>query len=247
MTDDTEKFHNEALLNSKKLYRDESILKISRQLLHKLDEYNYSYLWRSGGLPIIQTPADIVALQEVIWDTKPTCIIETGVARGGSLINSAMCMHLNGTNGTVIGIDIDIRHHNKTRIETHKFSEYIDLVEGSSDSIEIFNKVNNRIKDTDRVMVILDSNHTYDHVLKELRLWGKLVTKGCYLVVADTMLYYATEQVKGSTHWESGDDPLSALKTFLSEDNSGKFMLDEAINGKLIFSGCFNGYLECLK
>lgn len=238
-------FERERKVNSEALCDDKEILKLSRQLLHELDQYKYSYLWKSGGLPIIQTPADIVAQQQIIWDTKPTIIIETGVARGGSLINSAMSMELNGGRGFVFGIDIDIRRHNRDNIKSHKFSNRIKLFDGSSTDPKIYDEVKSHITIEDRVMLVLDSNHTFDHVLKELTLWGNIVTKGCYLVVADTMLHYATKQVSGSTLWESGDDPLAALNEFIRHND--KFEADNEINGKLIFSSSYRGYMRAVK
>jgi len=236
-----EEFKFEGMRNSKLLGKDEKVLKLSRQLLHELDDYKYSYLWTSGGLPIIQTPADIVAQQEVIWETKPTVIVETGIARGGSLINSAMSLELNGGRGLVLGIDVDIRAHNREVIEEHRFFNRIEMFEGSSTDQSVYERVKKFIKPSDRVMVVLDANHTYEHVLAELHLWGGLVTQGCYLVVADTMLHYATKEVSGSTQWKRGDDPLSALNEYLK--TTKKFRSDDEMNGKLIFSSSFNGYM----
>lgn len=242
---DIEKFEKDRQLFSQSLCGDKKILDLSRELLHQLDDYKYSYLWTSGGLPIIQTPADIVVQQEIIWETKPNIIIETGVARGGSLINSAMSLELNGGNGLVLGIDIDIRHHNRLAIENHKFSNRIKLFEGSSIDQAIYKKVCSYIQPEDRVMVVLDSNHTYSHVLNELNLWAPLVSRGCYLVVADTMLYYATREVEGSTKWKSGDDPLSALNEYTKRCD--RFESDKSVNGKLIFSSSFNGYMRAIR
>lgn len=239
---DIQEFELERMRNSELLGEDEKLLSLSREFLHALDDYKYSYLWSSGGLPIIQTPADIVVQQEVIWETKPTIIVETGVARGGSLINSAMSLELNGGRGYVFGIDIDIRKHNREKIEGHKFSKRIKLIEGSSIDKSIYEQVASFIEPHDRVMVVLDSNHTFSHVLSELDLWGELVTQGCYLVVADTMLFYATKEVAGSVKWKSGDDPLSALQEYIKKTN--KYVPDDAINGKLIFSSSFKGYMK---
>jgi len=239
---DINAFELEKKHNGKMLAKDDKILKLSRELLHELDNYKYSYLWNSGGLPIIQTPADIVAQQEIIWETKPTIVIETGIARGGSLINSAMALELNGGSGMVIGIDIDIREHNRKKIEEHKFKDRIKMFQGSSTDASVFEKVKEQIKPSDRVMIVLDSNHTFDHVLAELKLWGGLVSKDCYLVVADTMLYYATKDVVGSTKWKSGNDPLSALNEYLL--TTDKYIADDVMNGKLIFSSSFNGYMK---
>ena len=238
-------FELDRKINSESLYEDARVLKLSRQLLHELDNYKYSYLWKAGGLPIIQTPADIVAQQQIIWDTKPTIIIETGVARGGSLINSAMCLELNGGRGMVLGIDIDIRQHNRKEIEAHKFSDRIKLFEGSSTDPKVYDEVMSHVKPEDRVMLVLDSNHTFEHVMSELNLWADVVTKNCYLVVADTMLHFATQTVSGSTSWCSGNDPLAALHEFIKHND--KFEADKEINGKLIFSSSYQGYMRAKK
>ena len=230
---------------AEKLGKDQDILKLSRELLHRLDSYNYSYLWTAAGVPIIQTPADIIAHQEVVWKTKPSLIIETGIARGGSLINSAMALEVNGGQGKVIGIDIDIREHNREVIENHKLARRIETIQGSSIDVAVFEQVAQQVSSNDKVMVVLDSNHTCEHVREELELWGKLVTKGCYLVVADTMLFYATEPVQGSETWTPGNDPLSALNKYM--ETNDKFQPDHEINGKLIFSGSFNGYMKAVK
>ena len=230
---------------AEELGKDQDILKLSRELLHRLHSHRYSYLWTAAGVPIIQTPADIIAHQEVVWKTKPSLIIETGIARGGSLINSAMALEINGGQGKVIGIDIDIRKHNREVIESHDLSRRIETIEGSSIDIAVFRQVAQQISSEDRVMVVLDSSHTYKHVKEELKLWAKLVTKGCYLVVADTMLFYATKPVQGSQIWTAGNDPLTALNEYV--ETTDKFQPDHEINGKLIFSGSFNGYMKAVK
>ena len=230
---------------AERLGKDKDILKLSRELLHRLDAHRYSYLWTAAGVPIIQTPADIIAHQEVVWKTRPSLIIETGVARGGSLINSAMALEVNGGQGKVIGNDIDIRKHNREVIENHDLSRRIETIEGSSIDIAVFRQVAEQLSSEDRVMVVLDSNHTYKHVKEELKLWAKLVTKGCYLVVADTMLFYATKPVQGSETWVPGNDPLTALNEYV--ETNDKFQPDHEINGKLIFSGSFNGYMKAVK
>ena len=241
---DNKNFLRQQRENARALGKDPQILRKSRELLHDLHEYHYSYLWTSGGLPIIQTPADIVAQQEVVWRTKPSVIIETGIARGGSLINSAMSLELNGGRGIVIGLDIDIREENRSLIENHPFSKRIVMIEGSSTDESIVGEVRSIITPADRVMVCLDSDHTLEHVLAELELLSPLVSVGCYLVVADTMLYYATKPVMGSTQWESGNDPLSAVKVFMEKNQ--RFERDEVLNGKLIFSSSFNGYYRAV-
>src|SRR5262245_49385518 len=151
-------------------------------------QHEYSYHFRWLGLPIIQYPQDIVALQEIIWQTKPDLIIETGVARGGSLIFYASMLALLGGPGRVIGIDVDIRPHNRRNIEAHPLAERVVLVQGSSVDEAVVRQVSDFARVARRVMVVLDSNHTHEHVLRELEMYSPLVTAGHYLVVLDTVV-----------------------------------------------------------
>src|SRR5262245_34234888 len=163
------------------------------------------------GVPIIQLPADIMATQEVIWATKPDVIIETGVARGGSVLFMASLLELIGK-GTVIGVDIDIRPHNRDSIERHPMVKRVRLIEGPSTAPVTLAKVRNEIPAGAAVMVVLDSDHSRDHVLAELRAYGPLVTAGCYLVVADTILgCFSAEQTprNRSKFWPKGNEPLT--------------------------------------
>ena len=148
-------------------------------------KYSYNFDWL--GRPIIQYPQDILTIQELIWKTKPDIILETGIAHGGSLIYSASILEIIGK-GKVIGIDIDIRNHNRGQIEKHFLNKRIALIEGSSVDEKIAKKIFILTKNKKKVLVILDSNHTHDHVLKELELYSPLVKKNSYLVVFDTFI-----------------------------------------------------------
>jgi cephalosporin hydroxylase len=154
---------------------DQPVFDQAIDLLCSVDKYDYTYLWKWMGLPIIQFPADILATQEVIWTTKPDVIIETGVARGGSMVFMASLLELIGK-GKVVGVDIDIRAHNRKAIEEHPMSRRISLIEGSSVAYETVARVKAEIPDGAAVMVVLDSDHSRDHVLAELRAYGPLVT-----------------------------------------------------------------------
>lgn len=242
----------EFVRNSKKqalmLGKDAKIFEQAKETMVALNRYDYPYLWSWLGMPIIQVPADIIATQEAIWTTKPDVIIETGVARGGSVVFLASMLTLIGDAGFVIGIDIDIRAHNCNAIISHSLSDRIKLVQGDSTEKRIVAKVRNMIPKNARVMVILDSDHTRDHVLAELRYYGPLVSKGCYLVIADTFAGYLSEDeapTNRSKHIFRGDDPLSARDTFLAETD--RFEVDDAINGKLVLSSSPGGYLICVK
>ena len=194
-------------------------------------------------MPIIQTPQDIVALQEIIWQTKPDIIIETGVARGGSIIFHASMLHMLGNDGKVIGIDIDIRPHNREAIEQHAMSKYIHLIEGSSVDQDILQQVKDLIPEKSSVMVILDSNHTHDHVLKELQHYSSLVTKGCYLVVLDTIVEDLPDDLYHNRPWSRGNNPKTAVHEFMK--TTTRFEIDDTVTNKILITAAPDGYLKC--
>ncbi|NEJ82949.1 cephalosporin hydroxylase, partial [Rhizobium leguminosarum] len=177
------------------LGKDEASFQQSLNTLIGLDKFDYFYLWSWMGVPIIQLPVDILATQEVIWATKPDVIIETGIARGGSLIFMASILAAMGNDkAKVVGVDIDIRAHNRESIESHTMSNRIKMIQGGSVDDDVLAAVKAEIPPGARVMVVLDSDHSYEHVLAECRAYGPLVTEGCYLVVADTLIGHLTEE-----------------------------------------------------
>lgn len=220
---------------------------LQRQVLDVLiqsDQHNWSYQWSWLGLPIIQMPPDVLAVQEIIWNLRPQVIVETGVARGGSLIFYASILQLIGE-GKVIGIDIDIRPHNRAAIEEHPLAHRIELIQGSSVGSDVLRDIKSRIPAGARVMVILDSNHTHDHVLEELKLYGPLVSKGQFLIVADTVVEQIPAQAHRPRPWGPGDNPATALDAFL--DGNRDFVRDEFVNAKLLISSSPGGYLRRVK
>lgn len=236
--DDRAKFRAESAALALQMERDQALFEKSKSLIVDADKYKYSYLWTWLGVPIIQMPADIVALQEVVWQSKPDVIIETGVARGGSVIFFASLLEL-------IGSGIDIRAHNRDTIEKHPMAKRIALIEGSSIAPKTLAQVRNELSNDARIMVVLDSNHSRDHVLTELRMYAPLVSPGHYLVVADTVLGFLTpEQTprERSHVWFAGDEPLTAVNQFLEEDH--RFERDPVTNGKLIMASSPGGYLR---
>jgi len=244
-SDDRELFLENIKKKSLSLGLDDDIFKKSKDLIYDLDVYDYNYLWTWMGVPIIQLPADIMATQEVIWKTKPDIIIETGVARGGSLIFMASILEIIGK-GKVIGVDIDIRQHNRESIEAHPLSKRINLVEGGSVDTDILAEVRSHIRKDSKVMVVLDSDHSRSHVLNECRAYGPMVTQGCYLVVADTLVGHVEEKdapTNRSKLWFKGNDPLSSTNDYLKEND--RFEIDDEINGKLVLSSSPGGYLKC--
>jgi cephalosporin hydroxylase len=245
--DDREEFAAERRRSSLALGADDAVFAEARDLIVRADKYKYAYLWTWMGLPIIQMPADIVAMQEAVWKAKPEVIIETGVARGGSVIFSASMLALLGR-GKVIGVDIDIRAHNRNSIESHPMASRITLIDGPSTSAETIERVKAEIPLGAAVMVLLDSDHSRAHVLDELRAYGPLVTRGQYLIVADTMLGRLNREQTPTDRahaWYPGNEPLSALKEYLLECD--RFVPDEEMNGKMILSSSPEGYLICVK
>ena len=245
--DDREQYLENRKNKSISLGLDKKVFEQSKDLIYNLDQYDYSYLWTWMGIPIIQLPADIMATQEVIWKTKPDIIIETGVARGGSVLFMASILEMMG-NGQVIGVDIDIRKHNRESIEAHPMSKRVTLIEGGSVDDSILKQVRANIPDGARVMVVLDSDHSRDHVLEECRAYGPMVTKDCYMVVADTLVGHLDEKEapqNRSQVWYKGNDPLTALQEYMLE--SDRFEIDLEINGKLVLSSSPGGYLRCEK
>lgn len=243
MNNDDDEFKEKRIKNIQKCGVDKNLSFISKTWFLNAFNNGYPYNFDWLGLPIIQFPQDIIAIQEIIWKTKPDVIIETGVARGGSVILSASILHLLNGNGRVIGIDIDIRTHNRKAIENHPLAFRIDLIQGSSIDQNIVNEVKNHLKQGDKVMIILDSNHTHDHVLKELELYSPLVTKGCYLIVMDTIVDDMPDDAFPDRPWGVGNNPKTAVHEFLQK--SDRFEIDASIHNKLLITVAPDGYLKC--
>lgn len=245
MTDDRKKFIRNINIKSTKLGENKKILDASISLINRLNFYDYPYLWTWFGVPIIQKPTEIFVNQEIIFKLKPDVIIETGVARGGSLIFYASILSLLKKKFQVIGIDIDLRKHNRESLNKSKFSNSIKIIDGSSIESKTFLKVQKLIKKKNRVLVILDSNHSKEHVYEECKLYSTVVTKNSYLIVADTILGFMNKKQtpkKTSKIYYKGNEPMSAVKKFLKEYKN--FKIDKTLNGKLIFSSSYNGYLK---
>ena len=246
-TDDRAAFEDHKRGMCLALGRDRAVFAQSVEALLAVDAYDYTYLWSFLGLPIIQHPADVMATQEVIWATKPDVILETGVARGGSVIFMAAMLQLIGK-GKVVGVDIDIRAHNRAAIESHPMAARVALIEGPATAEETLRRVRDAIPAGASVMVVLDSDHSRDHVLAELRAYGPLVTPGQYLVVADTLLGHLDPSQtprKRSKICHPGDEPRAAMQAYLEETD--RFDADPVINGKLVFSSSPGGYFRCKK
>lgn len=194
------------------LYTDEAFELISEHWLKVSWNQKYSYTFTWMGRPIIQIPEDMIRVQEVIYQIKPDVIIETGIAHGGSLMFYASLCKVMGK-GRVIGIDIDIRPHNRKAIETHELSPLITLVEGSSIASEVIKRVKSFIRPRESVMVILDSSHKKEHVLKELEAYHDLVNPGSYIVATDGIIRDLVEVPRGKEDW-AWDNPGAAVVEF---------------------------------
>lgn len=206
-------------------------------------QYSYNFSWM--GRPIIQYPQDMIAMQEIIWEIKPDLIIETGIAHGGSLIYYASLLELIGK-GEVLGIDIDIREHNRREIEAHPMFKRIKMIQGSAIDEQLVEQVKEVVKGKQTVLVVLDSNHTEDHVLKELQLYSPFVTPGSYIVVFDTIVEDLPEgYFKEKRPWGIGNNPKTAVWKFLKQND--KFEIDAAIDNKLLISVAPDGYLKRIK
>lgn len=215
--------------------------KQSRLWMHRAFENKYMYNFTWMGRPIIQSPIDMVAMQELIWAVRPQVIIETGVAHGGSLVFYASLLELLGE-GEVVGVDIDIRAHNRKALEEHPMSKRLCLIEGSSIDPEVVDQVRARLAGKQRVMVVLDSNHSEQHVLAELDAYAKFVTKDSYLVVFDSIVEDLPKGFFTDRPWDVGNNPKTAVRKWLPENPD--FMVDSEFERKLLLTVCSEGFLK---
>ncbi len=211
-------------------------------------KYSYNFSWL--GRPIIQYPQDILAMQELIWKVQPDLIIETGIAHGGSLIFSASMLELNAACGgppdaEVLGLDIDIRVHNREAIEAHAMFKRVTMIQGSSIASDVVEQVRAKAASKKRVMVCLDSNHTHDHVLAELHAYAPLTSLGSYCVVFDTVVEDLPAELAGDRPWAPGNSPKTAVHEFLS--TNADFTIDSDVDNKILISVAPDGYLKRVK
>ena len=204
-------------------------------------QYSYNFSWM--GRPIIQYPQDMIAMQELIWQIRPDVIVETGIAHGGSLIFYASILQLTGK-GRVIGVDIDIREHNRNAIEQHPMYRHITMIQGSSVDAAVVDQVRQMIMPGEVVMVLLDSNHTHDHVIQEMKLYHNMVTPGSYLVVFDTIIENMPRGMYNRP-WDVGNNAKTAVIEFLR--NHPEFEIDHEMDNKLLISVAPQGYLRRTK
>lgn len=208
-----------------------------------LYKYSYNFTWL--GRPIIQYPQDLLAIQEIIWGVRPELIIETGIAHGGSLVFSASMLELLGGGGRVVGIDIDVREPNRRAIEQHPLFHRITMIEGSSIAEGVAAQVRAMAEGKQGVLLILDSHHTHDHVLRELELYSPLVTPGSYAIVMDTIIEELPGDFFPDRPWGRGNNPKTAVREFLR--TTDRFEIDREIEAKLLITLAPDGYLRCVK
>lgn len=255
-----QEFNEQGRREIEALAHHEGLRRATLDWLGSVQEHNYSYHFRWLGRPIIQFPQDIVAMQELIWTVKPDLIIETGVARGGSLIFSAsmlalldICCPRNddrpGSTSVpqrkVLGIDIDIRAHNRAALESHPLADRIDLIQGSSIDTDVVSRVREYARRHETVIVCLDSNHTHAHVLAELQAYADLATVGSYCIVFDTIVEDLPAAALGPRPWAKGNSPKTAVWEFLKTNPD--FEIDTCIQDKLLITVAPDGYLRRLR
>jgi len=228
--------------------KDPIVKKLSDKWLIACHKYEYSYHFTWLGLPIIQYPQDIIAIQEIIWKVKPDLVIETGIARGGSLLLSASILELIG-HGTVLGIDVDIREFNKKNIKKSHLIKRISMIQGSSIDKKVVARVKKFAKGKKRILIFLDSAHTFEHVLEELKSYSSLVKRGSYIVVFDTVIEnFPTNWFKKNGTDRSlnkTNNPKTSVHEFLKLNN--RFKIDKEFQRKLLITSAPDGFLKCVK
>ncbi|MBB1077124.1 cephalosporin hydroxylase family protein [Rhodoferax sp. 4810] len=250
-------FLNENIISTRKMSESKEVKLLTQDWINLVAQHRYTYLFTSLGRPIIQFPQDMVAMQELIWRIKPDLIIETGIAHGGSLICYASMLALldmsdaieagstldpKHSKRRVLGIDIDIRAHNRAAIEAHPMATRIQMIQGSSIAPEIIAQVKATAQGYNRVLVCLDSNHTHDHVLAELQAYAPLTSVGSYCVVFDTIVEDMPKEMFPDRPWGPGDNPKTAVWKYL--ESHEEFEIDKSIQHKLLITVAPDGYLK---
>ncbi len=227
--------------------QSESLKKLANDFMVATTEPKYCYNFTWLGRPVIQYPQDIVAMQELLFSVQPDVVVETGIAHGGSLILYASILELVAACGgpsdaRVIGVDIEIRDHNRQAIEAHPMFKRITMFQGSSTDAAIVDTVKAEIRPDQKVMVVLDSNHTHDHVLKELELYAPLTSVGSYCVVFDTIIEDMPEGMYPDRPWDVGDNPKTAANTYVEQHS--EFVVDLEKDAQLLITVAPGGFLK---
>ena len=253
-------FKDEVKANIQQLADDKDVQALSRIWSRETNAHKYTYNFSWLGRPIIQYPQDMVAMQELIWEVKPDLIIETGIAHGGSLIMNASLLAMleycdaaeqgemldpGNPRRRVLGIDIDIRAHNRQAIETHPMANRIDMIEGSSIADDVIAQVHDYSKNYENILISLDSNHTHEHVLAELEAYAPLTGKNSYCVVFDTAIEDMPESLFPDNSWGPGDNPKTAVWEYLKSHD--EFEINKSIQHKLLITVAPDGYLKRIR
>lgn len=260
MSNPVERFRAEVEANIEGLGKDLDLQALSRIWIREITPYKWAYNFSWLGRPAIQFPNDAWAVQELIWKIKPDLIIETGIAHGGSLVFSASMLALldlceaaeagialepGASKRKVLGIDIDIRAHNRAAIEAHPLADRIQMIQGSSIDSAVAEQVRKVAAEYKRVFVCLDSNHTHDHVLAELEIYAPLVSVGSYCVVLDTVIEDMPANMFPDRPWSVGNNPKTAVREYLKFHT--EFEVDCKIDHKLLISVAPEGYLKRIR
>ncbi len=238
------KFEQQRDENIKNIGASNDLRDLGIKFVEESSKKNYSYNFSWMGRPVIQFPQDMIAMQEILWEVQPDLIIETGIAHGGSLVYYASLMELIGK-GEVLGIDIDIREHNREAIKNHPMYKRISMIEGSAIDQGIVDQVAAHAEGKETVLVVLDSNHTHEHVAEELRMYSPFVTPNSYLVVFDTIVEDLPDDFFPNRPWGKGDNPKTAVWDFLKANDA--FEIDHHVNDKLLVTVAPDGYLKRVK
>ena len=236
-------FDDDVALRVSALRDDAGLKSRAADFMRDSIDAKYSYNFRWMGRPIIQYPQDMIAMQEILWDVRPDLIVETGIAHGGSLVYYASLCELMG-NGEVLGIDIDIRPHNREAIEAHPMFKRIKLLQGSSTDPTIVSQVH-AMAAGKKVLVVLDSNHTHEHVLAELEAYAPLVSVGSYCVVFDTIVEDLPRGLYPERPWDVGNNPKTAVHAYMQQNDN--FEIDRDIEAKIQITVAPDGYLRRVK
>lgn len=256
---DSEAFKSSCISEVEQQGQDDQLAAATRAWFNRASHFNYSYHFEWLGRPIIQYPQDIVGVQQLLWNIQPDLVIETGIARGGSLIFYASILELiaqcgGPQDGSILGIDIDIREHNRQAILSHPMSKRIEMLQGSSIDSGIIKEVHERAKQRRRILVCLDSNHTHEHVLEELRVYAPLVSPGSYIIVFDTVIEDLPSSLVKDRPWAKGNNAKTAVFQYLKELNSQSTLasdgqrlrleIDRQIESQLLITVAPSGYLR---
>jgi cephalosporin hydroxylase len=229
----------------RKMHADPETSRLGVDFINRTAPYRYAYNFTWLGMPIVQLPPDLIAIQEIVWNVRPDLIVETGIAHGGSLVFHASLLELLGGDGEVVGVDIEIRPANRARIEAHPMFKRIRMLEGSSTDPAIVEKVCRVAEGRERVLVLLDSNHTHEHVRQELAAYSPLVKSGSYVIVSDTIIEDMAEDAFPDRPWGRGDNARTAVWEFMK--TTDRFTIDKEIEARLLITGSPDGYLRCVK